>query len=423
MGVKRKRSPRLSSRFQNMSGATSECPTQNQLQRLLEDAQPNDETISGHVATCVDCQRELDRLTDSAELTFYRRHSDDQRDATRYLAPPLRDGDLGSLNEFAIEREIGSGGMGVVFQGRDDRLGRRVAVKILSRRTGSESDSLFVRESKAAARLNHDHIVPVYSAGRTGDGTPYLVLQLIEGPSLKELIAAGPIRDREAANLVRQIALGLEAAHATDLVHRDVKPGNILIDKNDGRAKLTDFGLARTADDQTLTHANVVSGTPQYMSPEQISNPGTQDPRSDIYSLGITLYECLTGTCPFRGQPIQILEQHRHVEPIRPSLLKIGLPRDLETICLKTIAKESSRRYQTSRELADDLGRFLDGHAIHAKPVSNAELLWLWCRRNRARNHTVAADAHAAHGHHRQHVHVVSQRTKRESVTPSVIAA
>ena len=362
----------------------SECPSDVELNRLIDDVQPIDATVSSHVATCVDCQRQLDRLTDSSELAFYRGHSDDQRDASRFLGPPTRDGDLGSLDELAIERQIGSGGMGVVFRGRDNRLGRHVAVKILSRRNGSESDTRFRRESKAAAKLNHDHIVPVYSAGRTGDGTPYLVLQLIEGPSLKERIASGNLVDRESATIIRQIALGLSAAHEHGLVHRDVKPGNVLIDKKDGRAKLTDFGLARTTEDKTLTQANVLSGTPQYMSPEQISNPGTQDPRSDIYSLGITLYECLTGSVPFRGQPIQILEQHRHVEPIRPSLLKFGLHRDLETICLKSVSKEPSRRYQTSKELADDLDRFLDGRAIHAKPVSSAELLWLWCYRNRA---------------------------------------
>ena len=361
---------------------TSECPTQIELQSLLDDSIPIDETISGHLATCEDCQRELDLLTDSAELNFYRRHSADQSDAGRFLAPPIREGDLGLIDDFAIERQIGSGGMGVVFQGRDDRLNRKIAVKILSRRTGSTSDARFEREAKAAAKLSHDHIVPVYSSNRTADGTPYLVMQLIEGPSLKDRIESGPIKIREAADLVRQIALGLQAAHERDLVHRDVKPGNILIDSNDNRAKLTDFGLARTPDDQTLTQADVVSGTPQYMSPEQILNPGTQDQRSDVYSLGITLYECLTGTSPFRGQPIQVLEQHRHTEPIRPSRLNDSVPADLDNICLMSIAKDAGHRYQTAGQFAEDLQRYLDGRPVMARDTTRYEKFRMWCGRN-----------------------------------------
>jgi tetratricopeptide (TPR) repeat protein len=168
------------------------------------------------------------------------------------------------------------------------------------------------------------------------------------------------------------------------MVHRDVKPGNILINDSDNRAMLTDFGLARSNTDQTLTQINVLCGTPAYMSPEQASGNDEPKPTTDIYSLGITLYECLTGTTPFRGQPLQILQQHQEVSPVVPSRLNADAPPDLETICLKAVAKEPSRRYQTAIEMADDLERHVNGRPIQAKPVSAIEIAWLWSKRNRA---------------------------------------
>ncbi len=171
---------------------------------------------------------------------------------------------------------------------------------------------------------------------------------------------------REAADWIRQIALGLEAAHRQGMIHRDVKPANILLDATDGRAKLTDFGLARTFGDETLTQADVLAGTPQYMSPEQASSDPNLGPSTDIYSLGITLYELLTGATPFQGQPLQILQQHRETSPLRPSGLNPEIPRDLENICLKAISKHPAARYATAPEFADDLQRFLDGRPVLA---------------------------------------------------------
>ena len=360
------------------------CLDQEQLLNLLDNDSIANPTLVHHLAECTTCQNSLDRLTDSAELASYQRVIFSKDDLSRHFEPATDDSDLGTLDDIIIEGKIGSGGMGVVFRGRDVRLARNVAVKLLSQRTSYESDARFLRESRAAAKLQHDHIVSIYSTGRTKDRTPYLAMPLIDGKTLKEKISREKLPIQNLAEWVRQIALGLHAAHSVGIVHRDVKPGNILINDSDNRAMLTDFGLARSADDETLTRANVISGTPEYMSPEHIENPNLPDKRGDIYSLGITLYECLTGTTPFRGQAILILEQHRHAPPVRPSNLNAEVPRDLETICLKAIAKAPTARYQTTNDFAGDLKRFLDGKPILARQTSSLERLKMWAARNGA---------------------------------------
>ena len=343
------------------------CPSRNQLITYLSETEVAEETIVRHVESCRLCQACLDRLTDSAELAFYHQQKRARQDANRHLGPPNRDGDLGSLDGLAIEKQIGSGGMGVVFRGRDEKLGRLVAIKILTRHGSGESAARFEREFRTAAKLEHEHLVGVYSASRTADGIPYIVMPLVEGESLADrIVARQSLPNRDAAELVRQIALGLFAAHSAGVIHRDVKPANILIGQKDHRARLTDFGLVRGNDDATLTAMDILAGTPAYMSPEQIADSRSCDARSDIYSLGITLYECLTGTTPFRGQPIQVLEQHRNVEPISPSRLNPNIPLDLANICLMAIAKEPARRYQNCWLFAEDLQRFLDGRPVVA---------------------------------------------------------
>src|SRR5262249_4634067 len=184
----------------------------------------------------------------------------------------------------------------------------------------------------------------------------------------------------------RQVALALTAAHARGLVHRDIKPSNILLEAGSERAKLTDFGLARVTEavGVSTSQSGRIVGTPGYMSPEQIVSPGEVDGRSDVYSLGVVLYELLTGERPFRGVPHLLLQQVVHDEPRPPRKLSDNIPRDLETVCLKAMAKAPARRYLTVRELAEDLGRFLAGEPIKARPVGSAERLWRWCRRNPA---------------------------------------
>lgn len=359
------------------------CPPDNLLVTLLSADQPVENWLAEHVGTCSDCQTRLDRLSDTSPLCELRDQLPAWQGPQHWLDAPLHNGDLGTLEGIAIEALIGGGGMGVVYRGRDQRLGRAVAVKFLRQFDGGPGVERFLRESRAAARLSHDHLVPVYSSGLARDGRPWLVMPLIEGESLRERIAHGTLESRVAASITREIAIGLAAVHAAGLVHRDVKPANILLDRQDGRAKLTDFGLVRAETDATLTGTNVLCGTPEYMSPEQASDPASRDPRTDIYSLGITLYECLTGSTPFRGRPLDVLEQHRSADPAPPSQLNRLVPSDLETICLKAMAREPLRRYATANELADDLGRWLAGDAILARPAGPWERAGRWAARNR----------------------------------------
>jgi serine/threonine-protein kinase len=230
-------------------------------------------------------------------------------------------------------------------------------------------------------------VVAVHAVFDPPDGLPYLVMECLEGPTFAELIhrAAGLPPD-EAAGLVAQVAEGLVAAHAAGVVHRDIKPGNILVDRVTGRAKVMDFGLARrlvdgSASPTGLTHEGVLAGTPAYMSPEQVRGSEAIDPRTDVYSLGVSLYEALTGEVPFRGAAHLVLQQIVADEPRAPRQLNDAIPRDLETICLKALAKEPGRRYQSAREFADDLRRFERREPVRARPVGPLARGRRWCRR------------------------------------------
>ena len=209
-------------------------------------------------------------------------------------------------------------------------------------------------------------------------------MPLVKGRSLRKRLRDGPLESVEAATIVRQIASGLEAAHRAGLIHRDVKSSNILLDDYDRKAKLADFGLVRNDSDHTLTHQDIVCGTPEYMSPEQASDPSLTDVRADIYSLGIVLYECLVGHTPFRGKPLQIIEQHRLSDPVSPNRINASIARDLETICLKSISKHPAKRYQTANKLAADLQRFLDRKPIQARRSSWLERVQMFVYRNPA---------------------------------------
>ncbi len=242
-----------------------------------------------------------------------------------------------------------------------------------------------VREAQLASCLQNDHVVMIHAVVDPPDGLPYLVMELVSGPTLGQKIAADSrLAPREVATWVAQVADALHAAHTAGLIHRDVKPSNILIDERTGRAKITDFGLARAQSGQSrVTREGFIAGTPTYMSPEQARGESVLDPRSDIYSLGSTLYEALTGVTPYQGAPHLVLRRVIEEDPRPLRQLNDQVPRDMETICLKAMNREPGRRYQSADELAEDLRRWLRGEPIHARPTGSLERTWRWCRRNR----------------------------------------
>lgn len=301
------------------------------------------------------------------------------------------------IGDYRIVRELGRGGMGVVYEAEQISLGRRVALKVLPSQSLSDEIrvSRFQREAQAAARLHHTNIVPVFEVGQEGEHTFY-AMQYIEGRSLDTVIGGltGPTSslDKTLANepiepsafyrsitkLIHQIAEALAHAHARGIIHRDIKPSNLILDGN-GQLWLTDFGLAKT-EEQGLTQTGDVLGTIHYMSPERFQ--GQCDARADIYSLGLTLYELLTLRSPFpRGERGLLINMIQAAEPIRPQSIDPRIPTDLETICLKCIEKAPSQRYATAHELAQDLERFFHGEPIKARPLNVFERTWRWGRR------------------------------------------
>jgi eukaryotic-like serine/threonine-protein kinase len=299
--------------------------------------------------------------------------------------PPAPAGDLGRLGPYRLLDELGRGGMGIVYRAWDEALHRLVAVKVLRPDQAELADrQRLVREAQHASRFQDDHVVMIHAVVDPPDGLPYLVMEYVPGRTLGESMASadrpGP---HQVAAWVAEVADALHAAHAAGLIHRDVKPGNILIDGRTNRAKLTDFGLARAQSGQSrMTREGFICGTPTSMSPEQARGDLDLDPRSDIYSVGSTLYESLTGVTPYRGAPHLVLRQVIEEDPRPLRQLNDRIPRDLETICLKAMARERARRYATAGDLADDLRRWLRGESIHARPAGRPERAWRWCRRN-----------------------------------------
>lgn len=289
------------------------------------------------------------------------------------------------FGEYELLAEIARGGMGVVYKARQTRLNRTVAVKmILAGELANHEDvHRFLAEAEAAAGLDHPGIVPVYESGEIG-GQQFFSMGFVDGQSLAALLAAGPLPPRRAAELLALVADAVEYAHQQGVIHRDLKPGNILLDK-DGRPRVTDFGLAkRVAGDSGLTHTGQALGTPSYMPPEQASGKlDAVGPVSDVYALGAVLYATLTGRPPFQSaNPLDTLLQVLEEEPVAPRQLNPEVPRDLETVALKCLEKEAHKRYAHASELADELRRFLRGEPIHARPVGRWEHGWRWCRRN-----------------------------------------
>jgi eukaryotic-like serine/threonine-protein kinase len=292
---------------------------------------------------------------------------------------------LPEIPGYDVEALLGRGGMGVVYKARHRRLNRPVALKTLiaGAYAGPPERARFQREAEAVASLRHANIVAVYDVG-DHEGCPYFTMELLEGGSLAQALAGTPLPARRAAALLIAIAEAVQVAHQAGIVHRDVKPANILLTA-EGTPKVADFGLARHFEGgPALTLSGTRIGTPSYMAPEQVSGKaGTIGPSVDIYSLGALLYEMFTGRPPFRAETAAETErQVIHDEPVPPSRLNTKVPRDLETICLKCLSKEPRRRYDNVAALVDDLKRFGEGRPIRARPVGWVGRSWRWCRRN-----------------------------------------
>jgi WD40 repeat protein/tetratricopeptide (TPR) repeat protein len=292
---------------------------------------------------------------------------------------------------YEILGELGRGGMGVVYKAVQLKLKRTVALKVIrGAGAGPQELARFRAEAEAAARLQHPNIVQVFEVGESvgdgGPGVPYLALEYVEGTNLARRLAGTPLADRHAAVLVEQLARAMQYAHERGVVHRDLKPGNILLPAGTFVPRIADFGLAKQLDDDSgQTQTGQVLGTPSYMAPEQAQGKRDVGPPADVYALGAILYECLTGRPPFKAASVlETLEQVRSQEPAPVRQLQPKVPRDLETVCLKCLHKEPAKRYHSSADLADELRRFLDGRPILARPVGAVGRAWRWRRRNPA---------------------------------------
>ncbi|MBA2115985.1 protein kinase domain-containing protein [Bremerella alba] len=292
----------------------------------------------------------------------------------------------GQIGRFELQEVLGTGGFGTVYRAFDSMLDRAVALKIphAERVQTPEAATRFLREAKAAARLTHPNIVPVFDAGKEED-TYFIASGFVEGKSLEKFVEPdSPLRPRQAARIVVLLARAVHYAHSQGIIHRDIKPHNVMIDEAN-TPFLMDFGLARLEDNQEkLTKDGAVMGTPAYMAPEQANPERTSEvgPRSDQYSLGALFYELLTGDAPFRGPVHQVLLQVISEEPVPPRQRQAAISADLETICLKAMSKDPNHRFADCGVLADDLERWLEDRPITARKVSTFERGVRWVRRN-----------------------------------------
>jgi hypothetical protein len=407
----------------------SRCPVHDDLKRFLAGqlAAPEYAAAAEHVRACSDCQATCARLaaareSDTVDLDVPPPHAPGPLNgrsahadaptvrlwrhqlALRTGERPVKAGSSFDITfpswpsaqhtptvpGYDILGELGRGGMGVVFKARQVRLNRLVALKMIHAGELTDADTLarFRTEAEAVARLQHPNIVQIYEVGEA-DGRPYFSLEYVGGGSLAQRAAGRAQPPAQAAAVVEVLARAVHYAHSQGVIHRDLKPGNILLaDDPSASPKVADFGLAKyptPAAADSPSRRGLVVGTPQYMAPESYTSPATVGPLADVYALGAILYELLTGRPPFRGaNAVDTLLQVRLLEPLPPRVWQPKTPRDLETIALKCLEKEPRLRYPSARDLADDLRRFQAGVPIRARPASLTERAWKLTRRHPA---------------------------------------
>jgi serine/threonine protein kinase len=357
-----------------MPSLLSACDPE-RLRLLAEDRLPPDEMagLELHLVSCEACRDTLDRLVDDdhwagaarrylgAEPTNVHEPSPSAVESLEFLTPSDWPDSLGRLGTYEVKGVLGRGGMGVVLKAFDPALNRNVAIKVLSASLAScgAARRRFLREARAAAAVVHEHVVAVYAVVETA-GLPFLVMEYVPGRSLQDrLEKEGPLSLPEVLRIGMQTAAGLAAAHAQGLVHRDVKPANILLENSVERVRLSDFGLARAAADAGVTQSGVVSGTPHYMAPEQARGE-TTDHRADLFSLGSTLYAMCTGHPPFRADsPLAVLRRVSDHDPRPLREINPEVPAWLESIVTKLHAKDPAQRYPCASDVAGLLQRCL----------------------------------------------------------------
>ncbi|MFO0866886.1 MAG: serine/threonine-protein kinase [Gemmataceae bacterium] len=295
--------------------------------------------------------------------------------------PPLT-----RVAEYELLREIGRGGMGVVYLARHLRLNRTVALKMILGGALAAKDHLqrFETEAAAAAQLQHPGIVALYEVA-AAEEQPFFSMEYVSGSSLAQLTHVGPLPSKRAASIVENMAKAVHYAHSKGILHRDLKPANVLLDEND-LPKIADFGLAKLmSTDSGQTRTGAIIGTPSYMAPEQAQSSRDLGPASDVYSLGAILYELLTGRPPFQGEtPLATLALVEKQDPVSIRLLNPAVDVDLETVCIKCLEKDPARRYASAQALADDLRRWRHGEPIHARRSGPIGRAIKWCRRKPA---------------------------------------
>jgi serine/threonine protein kinase len=408
------------------------CPADETLTALLHDTLSvvERDSLARHLEGCAACQERLARLTGIPDAERWRRTehpphgSEAEERVVRRLkrVPPSARSEQAdrppvavaseppTVPGFEILGELGRGGMAVVYKARQVALQRTVALKMVlnGAHAGPKELARFRAEAAAIARLQHPNIVQIYDVGEVA-GRPYFALEFVAGGSLADHLHGTPQPMRSAAQMIETLARAVHAAHANGVIHRDLKPGNVLLSfsreppasaepalaggswLNGVVPKIADFGVARCADvhgeapgHRAPTVTGEILGTPSYMAPEQAATRRQRvGPAADVYSLGAILYELLTGRPPFRAEtPLETVLQVVHAEPVSVTSLRPNVPRDLETICLKCLRKEPHKRYGSALELAEDIQRFLRGEPIRARSVGMAEKLWRWVRRH-----------------------------------------